>query len=251
MNDVAAAEPTAGGAPAPPGPGDDFQPYLEQLLRDHRDERHGAVADYIPELARADPEWFGVAIATVDGRVYCAGDCDVPFTIQSVSKPFVYGMALQRHGREFVQKRIGVEPTGDAFNSVISLDESSKRPHNPMVNAGALATTSLVAEGDAAGRLRNMLGMFSRYAGRTLPIDAAVYLSERSTGHRNRAICHLMLNFGMIGDNVEEVLDLYCQQCAVLATCRDLAVMGATMANGGSTRSRGRRRWCRTSSATC
>jgi len=192
-----------GGPPAPPSD-HDLTPYLQRLLREYADVREGAVADYIPELANANPDWFGVAVANIDGEVFAAGDSEQFFTIQSISKPFVYGRALERHGREFVRQRIGVEPTGDVFNSVIALDERSKRPHNPMVNAGALATTSLLAEGEPAGRLRAMAELFSRYAGRPLGIDAAAYVSERSTGHRNRAICYLMLNFGMIRDGVEE-----------------------------------------------
>lgn len=193
----------------------------------------GAVADYIPELAKANPDWFGISVVTADGKMYEVGDTQQLFTIQSVSKPFVYGMALEDRGRREVMKRVGVEPTGDAFNSIISLDAESKRPHNPMVNAGAIATTALVAGNGPTERLNRLLEHFSRYIGRRIMADMSVFMSERTTGHRNRAIAHLMLNFDMIESNVEEILDLYFQQCSLLVTSRDLAVMAATLANRG------------------
>ena len=128
--------------------------------------------------------------------------------------------------------KVGVEPTGEAFNSIV-LDEASNRPFNPMVNAGAIATADLVAGKDFPERLSRMLAMFGRYCGRTLHLDNSVFLSERITGHRNRAIAHLMLNFGMMSERMAESLELYFQQCSVLVTCRDLAMIGATLANGG------------------
>lgn len=193
----------------------------------------GKVADYIPELARADRNWFGIAVATTDGQVFEVGDCRQLFTIQSISKPFVYGMALEDHGLEHVLGKVGVEPTGEAFNAIV-LDENSNRPFNPMVNAGAIATADLVKGKDYPERVGRLLAMFRKYCGRDVYIDNAVFMSERMTGHRNRAIGHLMLNFGMVGDRVEESLELYFQQCSVLVNCRDLAIMGATLANGGA-----------------
>ena len=195
--------------------------------------RDGAPASYIPELAVANPDWFGISIATCDGRSYGVGDCEQPFTIQSISKPLVYGLALEMHGREYVLSRVGVEPTGDAFNSLIKLDEKSKRPHNPMVNAGAIATAGLIRGTDSTDRLKKLLAMFRRYVGHEVSVDMSVFVSERTTGHRNRAIAHLMLNFGMIDPDVDAALDLYFQQCSVLVTSRDLAVIAATLANGG------------------
>jgi len=192
----------------------------------------GKVADYIPELAKADRRWFGITIATVDGQVFEVGDCQQLFTIQSISKPFVYGLALEDHGLEHVLARVGVEPTGEAFNAIV-LDESSNRPFNPMVNAGAIATADLVEGKDFPERVSRMLAMFGNYCGRDIYVDNSVFMSERLTGHRNRAIAHLMLNFDMIRDRVDESLELYFQQCSVLVNSRDLAVMGATLANGG------------------
>lgn len=205
---------------------------LNELHLRYRDLDEGAVATYIPELAKANPDWFAICVVTADGRIYEIGDAERQFTIQSVSKPFVYGLALQDHGREAVLEKVGVEPTGDAFNSIIKLD-GDNRPHNPCVNAGAIATTSLIKGADPTARLNRVLDLFGKYFGRKVQVDMSVFMSERTTGHRNRAIAYLMLNFGMIGDNVDQILDLYFQQCSILGNCRDLAVMAATLANNG------------------
>jgi len=192
----------------------------------------GSPADYIPELGKVDPSLFGIAIATVDGQVYAVGDADHPFTIQSVSKPFMYGYALQHYGRLRVLEQVGVEPTGEAFNSIV-LDEVHNRPFNPMVNAGAIAVAEMML-GDTQGeRIANMLALFSDLAGRKLDIDEAVFASELATGHRNRAIAYMMLNSAMIERDPNEVLDLYFRQCSVNVTCCDLAIMAATLANDG------------------
>ena len=202
-----------------------FASYLSALFEELEGVRDGTVATYIPELARADPEWFAICICTTDGFVYAVGDATVTFTVQSISKPFVYGMALEDHGRDAMLERVGVEPSGNAFNAIV-VDDAS-RPFNPMVNAGAITTTAMLAGEERIVR------SLSSYAGRPLTIDASVYESERSTGDRNRAIAHLMRSFGVIEDDAESVIDLYFRQCAVSVTCRDLAVMAATLANRG------------------
>jgi glutaminase len=209
-----------------------FPAFLDELHCKYKNLGDGAIANYIPELSKVNPDLFGICVATVDGEVYQVGDFDRLFTIQSMSKVFTYGLALEDHGRDYVLTRVGVEPTGDAFNAII-LDEQSKRPYNPMVNAGAIATTSLIKGKGATERLNRMLDMYRRYVGRDVYVDISVFTSERSTGHRNRAMAHLMLNFGMIDGNIEEALDLYFQQCAVMVSCRDLAVMAAALANKG------------------
>jgi glutaminase len=209
-----------------------FRSTLRDLHAKYQPDSHGRIANYIPELAKADPNWFGISLVTVDGQQFDAGTFDQQFTIQSISKPFIFGMALEDHGREGVLKKVGVEPTGEAFNSIV-LDEESNRPFNPMVNAGAIATTDLIKGVDFPDRVTRMMEMFRRYTGRQMHIDNSVFLSERITGHRNRAIGHLMLNFGMVSDKIDDSLELYFQQCSVLVTCHDLAVMGATLANGG------------------
>ena len=205
--------------------------YLEHLHQRFQDLDEGVVADYIPELAKADSRWFGICIASVDGHVYEIGDSRQPFTIQSISKPFVYGLALEDQGKAAVLDHIGVEPTGDAFNE-ISLAPETGKPRNPMINAGAIAATSLVAGHSSEDRWSRILSLFSIYAGRSLKLDEVVYRSERDTGHRNRAISHMLRNFDII-DDPETPLDLYFRQCSIQVSCRDLSVMAATLATGG------------------
>lgn len=209
-----------------------FRGYLGDLHEKYQSLRDGAVADYIPELALANPDWFGICVVTVDGQVFEVGDCSQLFTIQSISKAFVYGMALEDHGREYVNSKVSVEPTGEAFNSIV-LDEKTNRPYNPMVNAGAIATADLIKGNGATERLKRMLDMFRRYTGRELDINVPVFLSEKATGNRNRAIAYLMLNFGMVTERIDETLDLYFQQCSIMVNGHDLAMMSATLANGG------------------
>jgi glutaminase len=206
--------------------------YLAALHAKYEGLEDGQVATYIPELAKANPRWFGIAVATTDGYVYEVGDTDQPFTIQSISKPFAYGLALEDQGREAVLKKVGVEPTGDAFNS-ISLEPGTGRPLNPMINAGAITTTSLIAGATAAEKLQRLLSVMSTYAGRPLAVNETVYASERETGHRNRAIGHMLRNFDILGEDPTGALDVYFQQCSIEVTCRDLALMAATLANGG------------------
>src|SRR5437773_4015377 len=148
--------------------------YLEELHHRYAELSEGKVATYIPELAKANPRWFGICLVTAGGAIYEAGDSRQPFTIQSISKPFVYGIALEDQGRGEVLKKVGVEPTGDAFNS-ISLDPGTGRPRNPMINAGAIAAAGLVAGKTQQSRLRRVLETFGIYAGRNLALDQAVY----------------------------------------------------------------------------
>jgi glutaminase len=206
--------------------------YLESLHERFRTLDAGAVATYIPELASADPSWFGISVATVDGYVYEVGDTRQPFTLQSISKPFVYGLALEDRGKATVLERIGVEPTGDAFNE-ISLESTTGRPRNPMINAGAIAATSLVLGESAEDRWKRILALFSLYAGKGLALNERVYQSERDTGHRNRAISHMLRNFEIIERDPEPDLDLYFRQCSIEVDCRDLSIIGATLATGG------------------
>ncbi|MEM7590379.1 MAG: glutaminase A, partial [Cyanobacteria bacterium P01_A01_bin.83] len=209
-----------------------FRNYLSDLHEKYQSIDDGVVADYIPELALAKPEWFGVCVATKDGQVFEVGDCQQLFTIQSISKAFVFGLALEDHGREYVNSKVSVEPTGEAFNSIV-LDEVTNRPFNPMVNAGAIATADLVKGKDGTERLKRVLAMFQRYTGREHDVNVPVFLSEKATGYRNRAMAYLMLNFGMVGDKIDETLDLYFQQCSIMVNAKDLAMLSATLANGG------------------
>jgi glutaminase len=208
------------------------QHYLERLHADLRSLVDGEVASYIPELTRADPNWLGIALVTVDGHVYQVGDSRQTFTVQSISKAISYGLALEDRGLSEVLAKVGVEPSGEAFNS-ISLEAGTGRPLNPMINAGAIATTGLLKHDEGCDPLQHLLEAFSRYCNRTLQIDESVYLSERETGHRNRAIAHLLLGNGILDRSPDEVVDLYFKQCSILVDARDLAMMGACLANGG------------------
>ena len=209
-----------------------FRAVLNSLHEKFRNSQEGDVADYIPELFKAKPDWFGVTVVTTKGQSFQVGDSRQNFSIQSVSKPFIFGAALDEHGRNKVLERFGVEPTGEAFNS-ISLDEESNRPFNPLVNAGAIATTDLITGKDYPSRVNRLFEIFSNYIGRDVHVDNSIFMSERTTGHRNRAIGHLMRNFEMVSNNFEESLELYFQQCSLVVDSHDLAVMGATLANQG------------------
>jgi glutaminase len=206
--------------------------YLGNLLEEYRSLDEGEVATYIPELGRADPGWFGICVVTADGHVYEVGDTSLEFTIQSISKPFVFGMALEDQGRDAVLERVGVEPSGNAFNSIVVDDLS--RPFNPMVNAGAIVATGLIESRGGRDPMDRVVEAFSRYAGRPLELDETVYRSESVTGDRNRAIAYLMSSFEMLRGDVDAVIDAYFRQCSLLVTCRDLATMAATLANRGT-----------------
>lgn len=209
---------------------DPIDNYLERLHARAAQRTDGTVASYIPQLADADPSTFAICLATVDGAVYEMGDSSVPFSIQSISKPLTHGLILDELGDDAVRRKIGVEPTGEAFNA-IALDPQMGIPENPMINAGAIAATSMVAGAD---RLSRLLATYSSYTDRDLTIDEGVYRSERASGHRNRAIAHLLRGSGVIEGDPEEALDLYFQQCSTTVTCRDLALIAATMAGGGT-----------------
>lgn len=216
---------------------------LEELHRRHQllheDE---VVGYYAPGTGYLKPEefvesehkrWFAICLATIDGEIFCAGDHDRPFALQSISKVFVYGLALEDHGRDYVLTRVGVEPSGDAFNSIV-FDERNNRPYNPMVNAGALVATDLVEGEDPMEDLERILGVLRRYAGdENMKVDEDVFALEMRSADRNRATSYLMRSYGMISHAVEENLALYLRQCSVCVTSRDLAVMAATLANGG------------------
>ncbi|MDQ0396224.1 glutaminase [Labrys monachus] len=217
---------------APPDHRDELQFILDDVYRRGLDQRDGALADYIPELARVEPESFGIAIATAKGKVYAVGDAEVAFTIQSVSKAFGYCLAIEQIGRAQVLQRVGVEPSGDAFNA-IEFDPHTRRPYNPMVNAGAITVAGILHDRFGDGAFDFMMDRFSRAAGRPLGFDEKVYRSESETGHRNRAIAHLLLAGGIISEAVEAIVDLYFRQCSILVTAVDLARMGATLANMG------------------
>jgi glutaminase len=210
----------------------ELQAAVELLHRRYHSLSDGQVATYIPELSKADPDDFGICIASAEGQQFQAGDCERPFTIQSISKPFTFGMAIEEVGSADVAARVGVEPSGDTFNA-IELQNGTNRPYNPMINSGAITVTALLHSRYGHDAFDYVLGRLSAAAGRRLTVDEAVFESERTTGHRNRAIAHLLLNFGLVHSAAEQALDVYFRQCAVIVTCRDLAMMAATLSNMG------------------
>ncbi len=199
----------------------------------HRDVADGRVADYIPALSSASPDWFGIAICGVAGAVRAVGDADREFSIQSVSKPFVFALVCEAVGVEEARTRLGANGTGQPFDSVIAVELDPDKATNPLVNAGAVATTSLVPGADAADRWEAIRSGLSRFAGRELDVDEEVYRSESGSNQRNRGIAHLLAGYDRIYADPEETTDLYTRQCSLLVSARDLAVMGATLADGG------------------
>ncbi|QEY30892.1 glutaminase A [Synechococcus sp. RSCCF101] len=226
--------------PTPAATSSLIQGLLNEVHQSLIGRRDGRLADYIPELARASPDAFGIAVATSDGRLYSVGDSETPFTIQSISKPFSYALALSLLSPEKMLQKVGVEPSGEAFNA-ISLDPDSGIPMNPMINAGAIATTAQIWAHDPDGAEAGLLAFYAGLAGRPLEVDEAVFRSERDSGHRNRAIGHLLRNAGIIETDPEASLQLYFRQCSVQVTCRDLAVMASCLACQGRHPFRGTR----------
>ncbi len=193
----------------------------------------GELADYIPELAKVPPDNFGVAVVSHRGELSSAGDVDVPFTIQSVSKPLTLALLIDLIGRENIGKSAGVQPSGDPFNA-IELDPKTHRPFNPMVNAGAIAVSGRLLEVLGPDAFDRILQTFSAAAGRSLDVDMDVFHSERDTGHRNRAIGHLLRAAEVYQVDVDAVLDIYFKQCSIRVTAVDIAMIGATFANIGA-----------------
>lgn len=210
-----------------------MQSLIEKLYTKYASLTEGSPATYIPELAKADPNDFAIVITTVDGQQFQVGDFAKKFTLQSTSKPFIYGMALDEHGREQILSKVGVEPTGEAFNSIVELEKNTHRPYNPMINSGAIAISSLIKGAGFEKRLQSMLSMFEQYAGHELKISDEVFESEKKTAHRNRSIAHLLRHFDVIDDRIDETLDLYFKQCSILVNTSDLSMMAATLANEG------------------
>ena len=218
----------------------EIQEIIDSIYDKYKTVDDGEVATYIPELGKANPADFGICLATVDGHLFRAGDYDKEFTIQSMCKPYAFQMALELYGLKETLKHVGVEPSGDAFNS-IELDAKTSRPFNPMINAGAIAMASLIKRSPVETGVQAFVDKMSDAAGRSLRIDSAVLQSETLTGNRNRAIAYLMRNFAIIDEQVHETLHQYFAQCSMLVTCQDMAMMAATLANIGANPITGKR----------
>ena len=233
------------------------QIYLDRLAREMREVEGGTPYQGIPATAEMDPALYGVSLTTVDGHSYSAGDSDHLFSLQSISKALTYGMALDDLGTEDVLAKIDVEPSGDPFNE-ISLQSGTGRPDNPMINAGAIATTSLIKGRGGRDRMGRILMTFSAAAGRELKVSEQVFRSEDRTGHRNRAMAWLLRSFDIIESDPEPIVQDYFRQCSVMVTAEDLSMMAATLANQGVNPASGERvftphtvRWMLSVMSTC
>lgn len=209
---------------------------LQEVLDSNRKyTNYGHVASYIPELKKARRDDLGICIIDKDNNVYKAGKCDTKFTIQSVSKIIVLAMALMDNDWQYVFSKVGMEPSGDPFNSIMKLEmNDTKKPCNPMINAGAIVTTSMIKGSSLEEKEERMLKFFRRLAKNDkIDINYDVYYSEKTTGDRNRAMAYLLRNDGFIEGDVEEVLDLYFKQCSIEIDSVDLARIGVNLASYG------------------
>jgi glutaminase len=209
--------------------------------------KEGKNADYIPALAKVDPNLFGIALITVDGKVYTAGDIKTEVSIQSISKVFTMAQVIQEQGLESIEKRIGVDATGARFNSIIAVEGvktvvgTGAPEMNPLVNPGAISATSMVTGANADAVWKKIIGTYNDYAGRPLTVLQDVYKSESDSNQRNQAIGALMLAYGYIKSNWPQAVDLYTRQCSVGVNAKDLAMMAATLAAGGKNPVSGKR----------
>lgn len=195
----------------------------------------GSVASYIPELSKANPNDLGIYIVSLDGNEYFAGDFDKKFTLQSISKIITLMLAIMDNGEQKVFSYVGAEPTGDSFNSIASLEvKSMHKPYNPMINAGAILTSSLILGNSAEEKIERILNFTKKLAdNEDISIHESTYLSERETGDRNRALAYFMKSYNSMKGNVDEILDVYFSHCSMEVTCKDIAKIGAVLANDG------------------
>jgi glutaminase len=209
------------------------QKLVSEAQRRFQSNADGNNSQVYPALARVPHDLFGVCVVGTSGRVYAAGDTDHEFSIMSVSKPFVFALVCETIGPEEARDKLGANATGLAFNSLAAIEQGPGGRTNPMVNAGAIATTSLVPGATAEEKWRFIHDGLSRFAGRTLPLNEEVYASASDTNFRNRSIARLLQSFDRIYCDAREATDLYTRQCSLNVSARDLAVMGATLADGG------------------
>jgi len=210
-----------------------IQKALNDAYTKYKDLKEGANADYIPVLAAVDSSLFGIAIVTVDGEIYKAGDLDFEVSIQSISKVFTMARVMEDLGPEAIFNNMGVDATGQPFNSINAIEQYQGAEMNALVNPGAITTTSMVAGGSAYEIWTKIIGTYNDFAGRELAVLEDVYASESATNQRNQALAMLMYAYGHIEDNPLQATDIYTRQCSVGVNTQDLATMAATLANGG------------------
>ena len=195
--------------------------------------QEGKNADYIPALAEVDPKIYGIALVTVDGKVYTTGDITSEVSIQSISKVFTMARVMEEQGPEAIEKNMGVDATGQVFNSIVAVEQYRGSEMNAMVNPGAITSTSMVSGASREEIWNKILATHSDFAGRQLAVNQPVFKSEAETNQRNQAIAMLMYAYGHIKDNPLQACDIYTEQCAINVNAKDLATMAATLANGG------------------
>jgi len=206
---------------------------LTEAYNMFKNDKEGKNADYIKELATVDPNIFGIALITTDGKVYTMGDISSMVSIQSVSKVFTMAKVIEEQGHQAVQDKIGVDATGMRFNSIVAVEMQKGKEINPLVNPGAIASTSLIAGSDSVAKWKNIMDIQSAFAGRQLTMNWPVYISEAGDNYRNQAIAHLLFAYGRMYFDPVQATDLYTKQCAINVNAKDLANMAATLANGG------------------
>lgn len=221
-----AQEPAAAGS-------DTVEQVLQQSYTRYKDLKEGANADYIPVLAEVDPNLFGIVLVTVDGRVYTAGDVSSEVSIQSISKVFTMARVIEDSGVNAIADNMGVDATGQVFNSIVAIEQYQGKEMNAMVNPGAITTTSMVKGASADQVWANIISTYDDFAGRKLSVMQDVYKSESETNQRNQALAMLMFAYGRIKEDPLQATDLYTRQCSVGVNTKDLATMAATLANGG------------------
>jgi glutaminase len=214
-------------------PEQDVAALVDEAHRRYREVGAGSVSDVYPALGRVAPGLYGICVASVDGRVHAAGDADVAFTIMSVAKPFTFALVCDVLGADEIQRRVGVNATGLPFNSLEALGHDEDGRTNPMVNPGAIATASFAPGSSAAEKWRYVRDGLSRFAGRELELDEGTYASASATNHRNRELAAVLAERGRLGCEPVDALDVYTRQSCLHVTARDLAAMGATLADGG------------------
>jgi glutaminase len=211
----------------------DVEAALKAAHAKYKDLKEGANADYIPALAKVDPAIFGIAVVTVDGKVFTVGDVTSEVSIQSISKVFTMARVMEEQGPRAIAENMGVDATGQVFNSIVAVEQYKGAEMNAMVNPGAITATSMVKGATAEEIWKTIIGTYGDFAGRPLSVNQEVYKSEAETNQRNQAIAMLMYAYGRIKAEPLRATDLYTKQCAVSVNARDLAVMAATLANGG------------------
>ena len=210
-----------------------IQAALDTAYTQFKDLKEGANADYIPALAKVDPNLYGIALITVDGKVYTKGDVTSEVSIQSISKVFTMAKVLEQQDASAILSNIGVNATGQVFNSIEAIEKKKGLDQNPLVNPGAIAATSMVCCGSREQLWNDIVSYYSDFAGRQLSVNEEVYKSESETNQRNQAIAKLMYAYGRIKSDPDQATSIYTEQCSVNVNARDLAQMAATLANGG------------------